>query len=216
MRLNARTAIALLALACAAAWWLALRPRPAPPPPTPPPTIAAECPAWPDTAAGTGVWQSAPAQMPRLPAIADAHATPLASLALQARVLGRADYRQGREARYAPTDLALGWGRMTEDAVLARLAITQSGRWYHYRWQGAPPLPPAEIIRSSANMHLIPATAEVAAALAAVRPGHQVRLRGWLVRLDAPDGWHWRSSLAREDSGGGACELVYACALEAR
>ncbi|WP_240096143.1 hypothetical protein [Thermomonas flagellata] len=214
MRLSARTAIALLALACAAAWWLALRPRPTPPPPTP--RIAAECPAWPDSAAGTGVWQSAPTRWLRLPAIADAHATPLASVALQARVLGRADYRHGREARYAPTDLALGWGRMTEDAVLTRLAITQSGRWYHYRWQGAPPLPPAEIVRNSANMHLIPATAEVAAALATVRPGQQVQLRGWLVQLDAPDGWRWRSSLTREDSGAGACELVFTCALQAR
>ena len=66
--------------------------------------------------------------------------------------------RFDREADYAPTDLALGWGRMTEDAVVARLDIRQSGRWYRYRWQGDPPIPLAEIVRSSANMHMVPPT----------------------------------------------------------
>ena len=51
-----------------------------------------------------------------------AWATParrLAGFSVEARVLGREDYRFDREADYAPTDLALGWGRMTEDAVVA-------------------------------------------------------------------------------------------------
>ena len=29
----------------------------------------------------------------------------------------------------------------------------------------------------------------------------------------AADGWRWRSSLTRDDSGGGACELVYVCSI---
>jgi hypothetical protein len=29
------------------------------------------------------------------------------------------------------------------------------------------------------------------------------------VRLDGEDGSHWQSSLTREDSGGGACELLW-------
>lgn len=71
----------------------------------------------------------------------------------------------------------------------------------------------AEIVRSSANMHLIPADAAVAQALRGVRAGQNVRIDGWLVQADAPDGWRWRSSLTREDSGGGACELVYVCGI---
>ena len=71
----------------------------------------------------------------------------------------------------------------------------------------------AEIVRSSANMHLIPADAAVAQALRGVRAGQHVRIDGWLVQADAPDGWRWRSSLTREDSGGGACELVYVCGI---
>ena len=62
-------------------------------------------------------------------------------------------------------------------------------------------------------MHLIPGNAGVAQALSRVRPDQTVRLQGWLVEARREDGWHWRSSLTREDSGGGACELIYVCAM---
>jgi len=138
---------------------------------------------------------------------------PLAGFSVEARVLSREDYRMGRESDLSPTDLALGWGRMRDDAVIDRLDIDQSNRWYHYRWQGAPPIPAAEIVRSSANMHMIPADAATAKELGRVRIGDKVRIDGWLVEADAPDGWRWRSSLTREDSGSGACEVVYVCSI---
>jgi hypothetical protein len=145
--------------------------------------------------------------------LAVAELRPLAGFSLDARVLSREDYTLGREASLSPTDLALGWGRMREDAVLARLDISQSGRWYQYRWRDDPPLPPTEIVRSSANMHLIPADAAAAAALSRVREGERVRIDGWLVEAVAADGWHWRSSTTRDDSGSGACELIYVCSI---
>lgn len=139
---------------------------------------------------------------------------PLAAFALEARVLRREDYRFDRGAAISPTDLALGWGRMAEPSVYQQLDISQSGRWYHYRWgaQG-PPIPLDEIIVSSANMHLVPADAAVAAAIDRVRPGQAVRLRGWLVEVHDAEGGSWRSSLSRSDSGNGACELIYVCEL---
>jgi hypothetical protein len=42
-----------------------------------------------------------------------------------------------------------------------------------------------------------------------VRTGSVVRLEGYLVEARADDGWRWRSSLTREDTGNGACELVW-------
>ena len=105
---------------------------------------------------------------------------------------------------------------MADDTVLAQLDISQGGRWYRYRWREQPPIPADEIVRSSANMHIVPANDAVAAALGRIEAGQHVRIDGWLVRIDADDGrWHWRSSLSREDSGDGACELVYACAITA-
>src|SRR5688572_1608101 len=56
--------------------------------------------------------------------------TPVAQFAATARVLSRRDYRFDAEAGVSPTDLALGWGRMSDAGVIDAIAITQSGRWY--------------------------------------------------------------------------------------
>jgi len=164
---------------------------------------------------GPPLQSPAPEGMPPF-AMPGSRLLPLAGISLQARVLSRHDYHSGREAHWSPTDLALGWEGMAHEDVLARLEIRQSGRWYHYRWEGQPPLPPSEIARSSANMHMIPADAEVARTLAAVEPGQQVRIDGWLVEVRADDGWRWRSSTRRDDTGAGACEVVYVCGIAAR
>lgn len=140
---------------------------------------------------------------------------PLAAFALEARVLGREDYRFDPGAKVSPTDLALGWQRMADQAVYERLDISQGGRWYRYRWGAdGPPIPVREIVRSSANMHLVPADDAVADAIDDVREHQTVRLKGWLVEINRDDGSQWRSSLSREDSGDGACELIYVCEFE--
>ena len=213
-----RTALVLLALLCALVWWQAMRPGDTPSPTSPSSTsstsiAASACPPPPRVARDASPLQVEAAADIALPDIADARLRPLAGFSIDARVLSREDYRFGREADISPVDLALGWGRMTDDAVLSRLDITQGGRWYRYRWQGDPPIPLAEIVRSSANMHMIPADDAVAAALKRIERGQRVRIDGWLVEVNAPDGWRWRSSLTREDTGGGACELVYVCAV---
>jgi len=208
-----RAALVLLGLACALVWWMATRPLDAPPPVVAGATAAvARCPLPPRTARGREPLQSAVPAGLALPTVADGRLTPLAGFSVEARVLGREDYALGKEADYSPTDLALGWGRMREDAVLSRLEISQSSRWYRYRWQDPPPIPVDEIVRSSANMHMIPADDAVAAALDRIERGDRVRIDGWLVQVDA-EGWRWRSSLTRDDSGGGACELVFVCAV---
>lgn len=134
--------------------------------------------------------------------------TPLADFNLQARVLSRADYHVGREAELAPVDIAFGWGRMSDSAVLQHIDISQGGRWYRWNTKVAP-IPLREIELSSANMHLIPADAAVKRSIKSLRAGQLVSLQGKLVRVDAGDGWHWQSSLTREDTGHGSCELVY-------
>jgi len=134
---------------------------------------------------------------------------PLADFALRARVLSREDYSLGREAELSSIDLALGWNRMAEPAVYEALNIRQGGRWYRYSWSDQPPIPPQEIIESSANMHMIAATPAVERALAQARRGQFIRITGKLVEVTHPSGWRWTSSLTRSDSGANACELVF-------
>lgn len=139
--------------------------------------------------------------------------TPLAGFSVDARVLAREDYRMDASALLSPTDLALGWKRMSELAVLSQLKISQSARWYFYRWESEPPLPPPEIAHSSANMHMIPSTDAVGKALAKIGRHDRVRVDGWLVDTQMPDGSRWRSSTTRDDAGASACEVVYVCAI---
>ncbi len=147
----------------------------------------------------------------------DANVIPLAGFSLQARVLSRENYSMDSGARYSPLDLALGWGPMADATVDDALDISQGGRWYRYRWGAdGPPLPLGTIISHSANMHMVPADANIASALSEVSAGDVVRLHGWLIRIEGDNGWRWQSSLSREDSGSGACELVYVCAIERR
>lgn len=137
---------------------------------------------------------------------------PLASFSTEARLLSRMRYRMDEEAKLSPFDFALGWGRMSDSAVLARLDYDQSSRFFTYRYE-QPPIPHQEIDRSIANVHLIPADDSIARLLSAVPVGEVVGLEGWLVEARRDDGWRWRSSMTREDTGAGACELLYVRAV---
>ncbi len=134
---------------------------------------------------------------------------PLASYEIRARVLSIERYRMGREADLSPVDFALGWGPMSDPAVLDRLSISQGNRWYHFRWEGSPPIDPSVMARSSANTHLVPADDLVKNRLLKVSKGEVVRLSGYLINVRHADGWTWRSSLTRDDTGGGSCELMW-------
>jgi hypothetical protein len=131
-----------------------------------------------------------------------------AHFALTARVLSREDYHFDGGSSLAPMDLAMGWGRMSDTAVLSNIDISQSGRFYYWHVD-AFPIPRREIETSSANMHLIPADAGVRRAMERVHPGEVIHLEGFLVDASRPDGWQWHTSLTREDTGNGACELIY-------
>jgi hypothetical protein len=134
--------------------------------------------------------------------------TPLAGFRILAKVLSRETYSMGPESDLSPIDLALGWGRMSDEAVLEHIEISQSGRWYRWRSKSFP-IPRREIETHSANMHLIPAHELVEDDIESIREGQVVELRGFLVRADRDDGWHWVSSLKRTDTGARSCELFY-------
>lgn len=134
--------------------------------------------------------------------------TRLQEFQISARVLSRADYSMDRGAALAPMDLALGWGRMSDSAVLSQLSIRQAGRYFIWSAEQYP-IPLEEIRQSASNMHLIPANEQVARTIDKTRVGDIVEFSGALVEAKGSDGWSWRSSLSRTDSGDGACELVY-------
>jgi len=127
---------------------------------------------------------------------------------ITARILGREYYRFDALADLIPVDLALGWGPMSDNRVLARLAISQAARFYSWRPRSALPIARETIIASSANTHLIPADERVGDQLRRLRVGQIVHLSGYLVDTVRQDGAWIRTSLVRTDSGAGACEVM--------
>lgn len=132
---------------------------------------------------------------------------PMADYSIRAKVLSRKKYR-GAGSEVCPLDLALGWGNMSDEAVLEKIEISQSGRFYYW-YAKQLPIPRSEITANSANVHIIPASDSVASILNNVKQGQIVTLGGKLVEVKTPEGWGAVSSLTRTDSGHGACEVMY-------
>lgn len=148
-------------------------------------------------------------------AVGEFQLTPRASYDISARVLSIETYRMDDGAKLSPVDFAVGWGPMSDSAVLEHFRITQGARFFTlYPDQAAIDL--ATALRGSANMHLIPASARIRDMLAKVRRGNVVRLDGFLVNVSGPNGYTWNSSLTRDDTGAGACELFYVESVEIR
>lgn len=134
--------------------------------------------------------------------------TPLANYDIEARVLSTRTYRDDW-SDLCNLDLALGWQRMSDSAVLEHIKIWQEGRFFWWQTGAVPPLPQAELVLSAANTHVIPSTPRIADELAALRVGQVVRLRGKLIEAVKPGGPVLRSSMRRDDTGKGACEIFW-------
>jgi len=138
----------------------------------------------------------------------------VASFDIRGRVLGAERYHFDRGAALSPVDLALGWGPMSDSDVLKQFTFSQGGRFYSW-WAKSLPIPRNIIETHSANMHMIPAADDIERRLKSIRAGNLVHIKGYLVEVTGKDGFRWKSSLTRDDSGGGACELIWVESLEA-
>jgi len=140
----------------------------------------------------------------------DFRLTAIARYKLRGRVLGKKRYWDKPQNQLVPIDVAVGWGRMSDQAVLDGFSdFTMGNRFFFYEWQRQPPIPREEIARSAANNHVIPADDTVARGIRGLRRGQIVEMQGWLVEADGPGGFRWVSSRRRDDTGNGACELFF-------
>jgi hypothetical protein len=134
---------------------------------------------------------------------------PQARFSAEVRVLARERYRLGALADVAPLDIAVGWGPMSDSKVLESIDISQSGRFYFWHYDEEPPIPRQDIESHSANWHLVPANSAVWNKLSDLRVGDVVKLDGMLVNLENPEVGTFATSLSRDDTGAGACEIIY-------
>jgi hypothetical protein len=132
----------------------------------------------------------------------------LAAYDIKARVLSRDNYSMGKESELSPFDLALGWGPMSDQSVIDKIDVSQRDRWYFWH-SDMLPIPSQEIYLNSANTHIIPEDENVEDEFDKVYKGSLIEMKGYLVKVTTAEGWHWISSLRRDDTGGGACELFW-------
>jgi len=134
--------------------------------------------------------------------------TALANFELKAKVLGKERYRYDSSSEISPYDLALGWGQMSDQRIVDEIDISQRTRWFFWKLDTYL-ISRREVELSAANMHMIPANNEVQEELDDLIVGEIIYLKGYLVYVKRSDGWKWKSSLSRSDTGGGACEVVW-------
>lgn len=136
--------------------------------------------------------------------------TPLAKFHIKAKVLSRENYSFDEESKLSPLDLALGWQSMSNEDVVKHIDISQSSRWLWFKWNVRNlSISERDIMRQSANMHIIPADWSVERSLKDVKEGEIIELHGNLVEVNSKKGWKWRSSLTRNDTGSHSCEVFY-------
>jgi hypothetical protein len=132
----------------------------------------------------------------------------LAEYSIKARVLSRNNFSVGKESEISPFDLALGWGPMSDQNIIDKIDISQSNRWY--RWKAdVLPIPAREISLNSANVHIIPKDKTIDKKFDEVYKGSLIEMKGYLVEMTNTEGWRWKSSLKRDDTAGGSCELFW-------
>ncbi|MDP5054768.1 MAG: hypothetical protein NWP69_13340 [Congregibacter sp.] len=132
---------------------------------------------------------------------------PRAGYQITAKVLSKRRYRWDELAAVATWDFALGWGVMSDEAMLARLKVVQGDRFMFWHLYDAP-VDIKLVNRLSANVHLIAANDSVLQGISDVPKGAIVTLSGELVDVHFQDHTVIPSSLTRWDTGPGACEIL--------
>jgi hypothetical protein len=144
---------------------------------------------------------------------------PLARYQISGVVLHRERYRFDAMSSICPIDLGLGWGSMSIASVINDLKITQRGRFLLYTSKdknGELPLEYDQLNRSSSNNHCLPADEKVRSKLLALKRHEVASLEGYLVEVTETNGGLWRSSLTRDDTEGGACEILWVTSVSRR
>lgn len=134
---------------------------------------------------------------------------PIARYRIAGLVVGTSRYRFGWQGALVPWDVGLVWGEMASKDVLDHIHFQQSGRFLHYLYSAKLPVDEGYVITHAANNHWIPASDNVRRAIGQLDEGDVLEAEGYLVRAQRAGGGEWNSSLTRNDTGDGACELMY-------
>jgi hypothetical protein len=131
---------------------------------------------------------------------------PLFDYQLTARVLSVERYPVGPRSSLSSVDIVLGWGPMSDNAVLSDVEVAQQHR-LHTISSRRNRVSIDTLVQNSANTHMIAASEAVDAVLQKARKGHLIQASGYLVRAENLTSKTWQSSTVRDDKGPDSSEL---------
>ena len=153
----------------------------------------------------------------------DVNVSYMAAYEIEALVVHTHDYTGlSLGDRLAPVDLGLAWGKVAEYNDRIDFHWEQANRWLNWHTDSYSELQAVggedAVLQQASNNHIIPATGTVRKAVKKIKMGDRVRLKGYLVNLNAEKSngatFTWSSSLTRDDTGNHACELFYVTGVE--
>ena len=133
--------------------------------------------------------------------------TPTANFNITAKILSKRHYKQGGFSQLSPIDIVVGWGKMSDEAVIDKLKIKQSNRLFWIKGEKLP-ISEKEAQTHSANIHIIPKTSKILNRVNKIKQGEIVTISGKLVNVSSSDGSNWVSSLSRSDWGARSAEIL--------
>jgi hypothetical protein len=137
----------------------------------------------------------------------------VATYDVNARILSLKKYRDNH-ANVAPLDFVLGWQKMSSNELVNTLEINQHDHFYFWKTEKSD-YPRQEIETQSANTHIIANDKLIAYQLNQLKKDSLVHLKGYLVNVVVKNtDLHWNTSLTRNDTGAGACEIMLVESVE--
>lgn len=137
--------------------------------------------------------------------------TKVAKYDIKALILSKKKYWWFRSfGSIMPYDFALGWDIMSNPNFIKKIKVSQGNRWYQVTYPYG--YDHQKIMKSSANVHLVPANKEVLLKLQDYKKGDRIHLKGHLINIDYLTDRIQRktkTSLTRNDTGAGACEILW-------
>ncbi len=124
-----------------------------------------------------------------------------ASLDITGRILAVKQYPAEGFGERVRTDLAFGWGRMSDNRVLDHLDIRQESRGMEIVPDQATLIQPAESYGSAINLSVYSDYDAATAALDSIVAGDVVRMVGWRMRIRNAQGQTWDGGSGHERTG---------------
>jgi hypothetical protein len=132
----------------------------------------------------------------------------LATYDINAAVKSTINFTSDFSSQISPRDLALAWADINQQKYDRYISYSQKDRWYYFTVRGSSNVDIDYVDLNSANTHIIPANQDIESTLMEVKTDDYITMKGYLVNAVFSNG-SWKTSLVREDTGDGSCEIMY-------